>query len=261
MAEFPPRVRRVELRCSDVEASAEFYSRLVGLEVGALDAGRAELRAPGAEQPLLVLERAERPGRVVEPTTGLFHTAFRYADRSALGAALGRVDELRAAFTGASDHGVSEALYLDDPDGLGIELYWDRPRTAWPKPAPSERVAMFTERLDLGSLLAARSESDGVPDAELDIGHVHLKVADIGAAEAFWTGQAGLELMARFGDQASFLALDDYHHHIGANSWHSRGAGPSPADRVGLEAVAIAVAGSAETLQSPDGLRVELEAA
>ena len=257
MADVPTRIKRVELRCSDVEASADFYARLVGLEVGPLGAERAELRAPGGAAPLLELRRAERPGRVLEPATGLFHTAFRYPNRAGLAAALGRIDELRAAFTGASDHGVSEALYLDDPDGLGIELYRDRPREQWPEPEPGARVGMFTARLDLADLAAAGADG-GATGAPVDVGHVHLKVADTAAAERFWVEEAGMELMTRFGDQASFLGLDGYHHHIGANSWYSRDAGPAPEERVGLAGLTIRGNGGAGSLRTPDGIPVEL---
>lgn len=262
--DIPTRIARVELRCSDVEASAEFYRRLVGLEVTTLGLDEARLRAPGGDRPLLVLRRAERPGPSPRQATGLFHTAFRFPDRTGLAAALRRCAiELDHPLTGASDHGVSEALYLDDPDGLGIELYRDRPAGQWPQVEPGERVRMFTEPLDLHDLIAA-DRGAGAPEAAVgvDIGHVHLKVADPEAAAEFWTGPAGMELMTRYGADAVFCAKDGYHHHIGANAWLSRGAEQEPADGAGLDAVAIhADAGErAETLTSPDGVAILVEA-
>lgn len=262
--DIPTRIARVELRCSDVEASAEFYRRLVGLEVAELGLDEARLRAPECSLPLLVLRRAERPGPSPRQATGLFHTAFRYPDRAGLAAALRRcATELRYPLTGASDHGVSEALYLDDPDGLGIELYRDRPADRWPQVSPGERVRMFTEPLDLHDLIAADSGAE-TPEAAagLDIGHVHLKVADPEAAAEFWTGPAGMELMTRFGADAVFLAKDGYHHHIGANAWLSRGAEREPADGAGLDAVAIRSDedAAAERLTTPDGIAVLVEA-
>ena len=263
--DMPTRIARVELRCSDVEASAEFYRRLVGLELTTLGLDEARLRAPGGDRPLLVLRRAVRPGPSPRQATGLFHTAFRFPDRAGLAAALRRcATELDHPLSGASDHGVSEALYLDDPDGLGIELYRDRPADQWPQVSPGERVRMFTEPLDLHDLIAADSGAD-TPEAAagLDIGHVHLKVADPEAAAEFWTGPAGMELMTRFGADAVFLAKDGYHHHIGANAWLSRGAQREPVDGVGLDAVAIAAdpGAPAQALASPDGIPVLVEPA
>lgn len=259
MPDIPTRIERVELRCSNAEASAEFYSRLTGLEVAELGADRASLRAPGADAACVVLHQAETPGRAPSGASGLFHTAFRYPGRPGLGAALGRIAELGADFAGASDHGVSEALYLDDPDGLGIELYRDRPRGEWPEPADDERVKMFTAPLDLNDLAGAAAERSGEPGAGIDVGHVHLKVGDPVAAERFWTEDVGMDLMTRYGADAVFLGRDDYHHHIGANAWHSRGAEREPITGPGLDRVVIRADADAE-LKSPDGIPIDLVA-
>ncbi|MEN3281852.1 MAG: catechol 2,3-dioxygenase [Solirubrobacteraceae bacterium] len=224
---------------------------------------------------LLALRKSERPGPAPTRATGLFHTAFVYPTRGQLGSALLRVASERAAFSGASDHLVSEALYLDDPDALGIELYRDRPREAWPAPEPGEKVRMDTLPLDLRAL-AAEAEGagrrGGRPSGEpgwraggnaassgVRIGHVHLKVADVEEAARFWTDEVGLELMAGRAGQAAFLAADGYHHHIGVNAWHSRGADPEPPEGPGIDAVVIGGTGRAEELRTPDGLRVVLE--
>jgi catechol 2,3-dioxygenase len=204
---------------------------------------------------LLALRQSERPGPAPTRAAGLFHTAFVYPTRGQLGSALLRVASERAAFTGASDHLVSEALYLDDPDALGIELYRDRPRETWPAPEPGEKVRMDTLPLDLRAL-ATEAEGDG---SGVRIGHVHLKVADVDEAARFWTDEVGLELMAGWAGQAAFLAADGYHHHIGVNAWHSRGADPEPPEGPGLDAVVIGATGRAEELRTPDGLRVVLE--
>jgi len=203
----------------------------------------------------VTLRASEQPGPAPRFSTGLFHTAFLYPTRGQLGAALLRVASERAAFTGASDHLVSEALYLDDPDGLGIELYRDRPRDTWPAPQAGEKVRMDTLPLDLQAL-AAEAEGDS---AGVRIGHVHLKVADVDEAVRFWTGEVGLELMTGWVGQAAFLAANGYHHHIGVNTWSSRGADPEPAEGPGLDAVVLGGTGRAEELRSPDGLRVVLE--
>jgi len=251
----PIRPARVVLRVSDVERSAAFYRDVVGLEVAELDLDAGALRAPGGET-LLELRRAERPGRAVQRATGLFHTAFLFPDRAGLGAALRRTARARVPLTGASDHLVSEALYLDDPDGHGIELYRDRPRAEWPQPDPGQKVKMATLPLELGPLL---DEPDVAGAAHgVVVGHVHLKVAEIDAAVQFWTRDAGLELMTRFGAQAAFLASGGYHHHIGANTWMSGGAPPEPRDGPGLDAVVLHAEETAE-LTSPEGIAIRLE--
>lgn len=252
MADMPTRVAGVALRCSDVELSAELYRRVVGLEPSEIGLERAELRAPGGGATLLTLRRAEHGGQVPKRATGLFHTAFRYPTRVGLAAALGRVAAAGAHLNGVADHGVSEALYLDDPDGFGIELYRDRPREQWPEPGPGERVGMFTEPLDLTDLASVGIEEAGAEGVE--IGHVHLKVADPDEAAAFWIEEVGMELMTRFGADAVFCGFGGYHHHVGANAWLSRNAGSEPADGPGLEAITVDASG--ESLRTPDGLRV-----
>jgi catechol 2,3-dioxygenase len=204
---------------------------------------------------LVTLRRSEAPGPSPRRATGLFHTAFLYPTRGQLGSALLRVAREQAPFTGASDHLVSEALYLDDYDGLGIELYRDRPRETWPAPDPGEKVKMDTLPLDLQAL-AAEAEGDATG---LRIGHVHLKVADVEDAVRFWTQEVGLDLMTGWAGQAAFLAADGYHHHIGVNAWYSRGADPEPPEGPGLDAVVLGGTGRAEELVTPDGLRVVLE--
>jgi catechol 2,3-dioxygenase len=222
-----------------VQRSTAFYEAVVGPPV----------------HELLRLRASEEPGPAVQRATGLFHTAFLYPTRGQLGAALLRVARERAAFTGASDHLVSEALYLDDPDALGIELYRDRPRDAWPAPDPGERVKMDTLPLDLHAL-AEEAEGDA---NGLRIGHVHLKVADVEEAVRFWTQEVGLELMTEWAGQAAFLAADGYHHHIGVNAWFSRGAPPEPESAPGLDGVVLGGTGRSEELHTPDGVRVVLE--
>ena len=231
-------IERVALRVADPAASARYYEQIVGPESATL----------------LHLRASERPGPAPRRATGLFHTAFLYPTRGQLGAALRRVAEHRAAFSGASDHLVSEALYLDDPDALGIELYRDRPREAWPAPGPGEKVHMDTLPLDLDALAReAEGGSEGVR-----IGHVHLKVADVDAATRFWTEEVGLELMVGWAGQAAFLAADGYHHHIGANTWMSRGAEPEPPEGPGLDEIVLGGTGRSDELTTPDGVRVLL---
>jgi catechol 2,3-dioxygenase len=148
-----------------------------------------------------------------------------------------RVLAARWPFEGAADHGVSEALYLSDPVGLGIELYADRPRERWQRPAGGHGVEMVTLPLDLEDLLA--QSADGPTPAMAagtSVGHVHLKVSDVPAAAAFYRDALGFEQQAQL-PSAAFLSAGGYHHHVGLNSWQSRGAEAAPDSAPGLRRV------------------------
>lgn len=136
---------------------------------------------------------------------------------------------LEREYQGASDHGVSEAVYFADPEGNGIELYRDRPFEEWPE-AEEGRVGMFTQPLDLTALV-----DEAGPAAAPDIGHIHLMSADVDRALEFWHDAVGLDERQRLGSQAVFMAEGLYHHHLGANTWHSAGAGPAPSESPGLD--------------------------
>jgi len=251
-------IARVALRVSDLDRSIDWYGRVVGLALASREDGTARLQPPDGGPVLLELRQAEKPGVAPRHAAGLFHTAFRYPTRAALGAALRRIVSGRESFTGASDHAVSEALYLDDPDGLGVELYRDRPRADWPPPPAGSKVFMVTEPLDADGVIGA-AEGD-LPNAAngVDVGHVHLKVADVEAAVEFWTREIGMELMARYGADAAFIADEGYHHHIGANRWYSRGVALEPREGPGLDRVVIA-GSPARALATPDGVEVVVE--
>jgi catechol 2,3-dioxygenase len=252
-------IARVALRVSELDRSIDWYGRVAGLALRDRDGGQATMGAPDGGPVLLELREAERAGIAPRQAAGLFHTAFLYPTRAQLGSALKRIITGRETFTGASDHAVSEALYLDDPDGIGVELYRDRPREEWPPPRPGDRVFMVTEPLDAEGVIA---DADGdLPDAAAGVvvGHVHLKVADVEQAVAFWTQEIGMELMARYGADAAFIADEGYHHHVGANSWHSRGAALEPREGPGLDRVVLAGA-PARTLTTPDGVQIVFEA-
>lgn len=252
-------IARVALRVSDLDRSIDWYGRVAGLSLRERENGDASLGAPDGGPVLLELRTADRPGAAPRAAAGLFHTAFRYPTRAQLGAALRRIVAGRESFTGASDHAVSEALYLDDPDGIGVELYRDRPREEWPPPRPGDEVFMTTEPLDVDGVLA--EPGGDLPEAAsgIDVGHVHFKVADVEQAVAFWTEEVGMELMARYGADAAFIADAGYHHHVGANSWYSRGAELEPQDGPGLDRVVVAGA-SPRTLATPDGVEIVFEA-
>jgi catechol 2,3-dioxygenase len=230
MSEIDPslRIRAVELAVSDLARSADFYERVLGLPLIERDAQGA-LLGPDPTQPALALSAIESPTPLVPGATGLFHVAWLHPDRAALAESLRRVAGARWPFEGASDHGVSEALYLSDPDGLGIELYVDRPRELWERAADGRGVKMVTLPLDIEDLLAQFEDDPAAAIAPAtNVGHVHMKVADVPRAAAFYRDALGLSEQAQM-PSAAFLAAGGYHHHVGLNSWQSRGAA-APAD-------------------------------
>ena len=239
------RMGRVRLRVADLRRSLAFYGDLIGLHVLGRENGRAALSAAPGGEPLLVLEAL--PGTVPRPryTLGLYHFAILFPSRRELARSVARLARAGWPFHGFSDHGVSEAVYLADPDGNGVELYVDRPRDRWP--FRNGRLAMVTRPLDLQGLLAelgpdpeAALDSEEGPAPRVDpvtrIGHVHLHVSDLAQAEAFYAGALGFEVTQRDYPGALFLAAGGYHHHLGANIW--AGAGPAaprpPAGAAGL---------------------------
>ena len=240
-------IRRVDLRVVDVDEALGFYNGVAGLEIADKSHDHAALRSPGG-QPLLTLNSDGVTSPAAKRAAGLFHTAFRYPTRSSLGEALARL--VAAGYRiGAGDHGVSEALYIDDPSGNGVELYWDRPRDQWPAPAPGERVRMYTEPVDLESLLREAGPNDppaATTPAGTDIGHVHLQATDIDETVGFYRDVLGFDLMTMFANQAAFLSAQGYHHHIGANVWNSRGQGPTSREHAGLSRVVFAMTGASE---------------
>lgn len=216
----------VALTVADLQRSLAYWRDEIGLEAQEQAAGRATLGVPGA--PLLELE--EVPGaRPADGFSGLFHVALLVPERADLARWLAHAVRDRVQLTGASDHDVSEALYLRDPDHHGIEIYADRPRALW-EGEVGQRLT--TLPLDVDALLGvlddpAEAPFDGLP-AGTRVGHVHLRVADVPEAIRFYRDELGFELMASLGAQAAFLAAGGYHHHIGANTWESRGRPPAP---------------------------------
>jgi len=225
----PWHIGKVTLAAHDGAALSAFYREALGLERLTRDGKNETLGAGGV--PLLDI-RHEPEARQRSPReAGLFHTAFLLPARADLGRWLKHAVALGLTLEGASDHLVSEALYLSDPEGNGIEIYIDRPESTWTW--RDGQVAMATERLDLNDLAAAGEGGfSGLPDGAR-IGHVHLQVGDIAAAEAFYRDALGLDLTTRY-PGGSFFSSGGYHHHIAANIWHSRGAPPRDLPSTGL---------------------------
>jgi catechol 2,3-dioxygenase len=236
---------QVRLQVSSLEGALAFYRDLLGFQEAWQENGTATLSATGRWPYHILL--AERPGAGPKPprTTGLYHVAIRYPSRRALTRAFGRLLVREWPFQGFADHLVSEALYLADPDGNGLELYVDRPREQWRQ--VNGQLEMATEPLDVEGLLAGAA-GDTEPwtgvDPGTDIGHVHLHVSDLKRAEAFYSGLLGLDVTQRGYPGALFLSAGGYHHHLGLNIWAGAGAPPPPSDAVGLLSF---------SLQLPDG--------
>lgn len=222
------RIGRVDLTVTDLKRSLAFYRDILGLVATAEGSGRALLSAPDGTVLLTLSEGATAPASA---GPGLYHFALLVPQRRDLARALVGLDAAGWPLAGAADHAVSEALYLADPDGHGIELYVDRPRAAWRH--SGGELEMVTERLDVRGLLGelaggAAAEPTGLPAGTV-VGHVHLNVGDLDAAERLFARQLGMAVTVRSYPGALFLAYDGYHHHVGANVWwRRRGARPVP---------------------------------
>jgi catechol 2,3-dioxygenase len=239
------RIAGARLAVANLPASTDFYSRVLGLPLLESDDERSLLGTGG--EPSLELTALESPAAIPPGSTGLFHIAWLHPSRGALAETVRRIGAARWPFSGASDHAVSEALYLDDPDGLGIEIYVDRPRERWERGPDGHGVRMVTLPLDVEDLLA---QSPGAPAAEMPertgIGHVHLKVSDVARADEFYRG-LGFEDQARM-PSAAFVSAGGYHHHVGLNSWQSAGGAPAGEDAPGLREVMFALGGGEQAL-------------
>lgn len=224
----PVHIGAVSLRVRDLAGLTAFYRDAIGLSVISQNATEAVLGAGG--EPLVRLEAgAQHPSSAA----GLFHMAILVPSRRDLGTWLRHAAEAGVPLEGASNHLVSEALYLSDPEGNGIEIYRDRSRAEWPR-LDGGRIAMATERLDLDALLREADGGDyaGMPEGTV-MGHIHLRVGDVAQAEGFYRDALGFDVMVHY-PGASFLATGGYHHHVAANVWHSRGAGARREGEAGL---------------------------
>jgi catechol 2,3-dioxygenase len=234
LAKAPHRISKVTLVVRDLDRVAGFYRDVIGLRETSREAGILRL---GTDAATLVELRQDPSARVRSPRdAGLFHTAFLLPERSDLGAWLAFAAERRVSIHGASDHLVSEAIYLADPEGNGIEIYADRPPQEWRW--RDGLVEMATDALDVPALIASGGENDwqGFPTGST-VGHVHLQVGSLAPAEEFYAGVLGLEVTCRY-PGGIFYAAGGYHHHIATNIWNSRGA-PVRTPSTGLAEVEI----------------------
>lgn len=238
------RLGAVDLRITDLDRAIRFYTEVIGLTVRERDGSEAALGAGGEDLVVLHEDRAARPAG---HQAGLYHFALLFPTREELARAGRRIADLRVPIDGASDHITHEAIYLPDPDGIGIELAADRPREAWPMRDGRVLFAGGPHPLDVPSLFATISgeEPSGRADAGLQMGHVHLHVGDLDASTRFYRDGLGFEVMAEMGS-AVFVSAARYHHHIGFNLWRGAGAAPTPTDAVGLRHWTLETADAAE---------------
>ncbi len=237
------RMGLVELTVSALDRSLGYWQGAIGLRLLGREDGSATL---GVDAPLLRL--VEEPGaRPDSGHTGLYHVALLLPDRPSLARFLAHVVRERVPLQGASDHFVSEAVYLRDPDLHGIEVYADRPRELWEGQVMRR---MTTEALDVDDLLGqlddpSREPFAGLPDGTT-VGHVHLRVADVDESVGFYRDVLGMELTAQLGSTAAFFAAGGYHHHVGTNTWESRGASSPPPGSATLRYATIVLPDAAE---------------
>ena len=230
------------LNTADLSRSLDFYGEKMGFQRLADEDGTAVLSADGTTPHIKLTEHRDwlpKPQR----STGLYHVAIRVPNRQALANLFGRLVSQRYPFGGFSDHLVSEALYLDDPDGNGLELYHDRPRSQWTY-LDNKQVKMSTLALDVEKLLGeANLEGWSGIDKGTDIGHVHLHIADLKQARAFYVDLLGLEIASDWSSNgALFVSAGGYHHHLGLNIW--AGSQRQPPGTLGLREYTLVIPGA-----------------
>ena len=251
----------ITLRVPDLTRSLEFYAGLLGFTLKDQAAHRAGLAADPAGPALLHLQEESGAPPAPADSAGLFHAALLLRDRAALGAWLHRAADAGVNFEGFADHGVSDALYLSDPDGNGLEIYADRPRATWPRTADGA-LKMFTLTLDLRKLVPERSAVTDTPLRGACWGHLHLCVTDLERSEAFYRNTLGLETTDSSFPGARFLGADGYHHHVGLNTW-GQPRQPRPATALGLAEAVFRrhQITASSTLLDPDRISLRLEPA
>jgi catechol 2,3-dioxygenase len=227
------RLGPVVLMVSDLSRSVLFYERVLGMRVLEQTESQARLGAQMGQEALLALRTA--PGiqpRTGQPRLGLFHFALLLPDRPSLGRFARHLQELGVR-AGAGDHVVSEAFYLNDPDGLGIEIYADRPRSEWRR--VGRELVMGTDPVDVAGLIAAAGPMPwvGMPSGTV-MGHLHLHVGDLARGAAFYAEAVGFDRMVWSYPGALFFGAGGYHHHLGTNGWAGPGASAPPADEARL---------------------------
>jgi catechol 2,3-dioxygenase len=249
-------VGTVTLKVADLQRSITFYTQLIGLELFTQANGKAVLGA--GKRIILKLEEVLGAQRLARNVTGLYHAAILFPSRYSLAIKITQLADIKYPF-GYADHLVSEAFYLDDPDGNGLELYRDRPRSEWQWDGLNIRMA--NAPIDFDSFFGEIKEGDpalgnpAAPDGT-KLGHMHLRVGDIPTAQQFYNGVLGWDMVATM-PSALFISAGGYHHHIGMNNWESGNGKPTPENMAGLREYSISLPNTAEL----DRLTKQIEAA
>jgi catechol 2,3-dioxygenase len=230
-------ITEIELTTQDLNRAISFYTGAIGFDVRARNQDRVDL---GTENTTLLRLFENPQARKSSGTTGLYHFAILVPERRILAESLQNIIKTQIPIQGVADHGVSEAIYLPDPDGNGIEIYRDRPYREWP--FKNGKLQMVTDPLDIENLLSELNGTNGhqlnLP-TDTKIGHMHLHVRDIPEAVTFYQDVLGFDLTQQYGSSAAFLAVGNYHHHIGINTWAGVGAPSPPEDSIGLRTFTI----------------------
>lgn len=228
-------VTNVEIKVSDLQRSLTYYQDIIGFKVLHQESHKATLTADG-HTALLTIVQPETVEEKHRMTTGLYHFALLLPTRRDLANIITHFHE-KGVYLGASDHAVSEALYLNDPDHNGIEVYVDRPESEWTWYV--DQVHMVTEPLNIRSILEEGNGNwSGLPEGTV-MGHIHLSVSNLAEAEQFYTKGLGYDIVSRYGTQALFISTGRYHHHIGLNTWHSENAPKLGENQVGLKTFSL----------------------
>ena len=232
----------IHLRVANLKEELGFYQDLLGFKEVKKENSSVYLSANGQLPYRMILTEDKKAPPRLSNSTGLFHLAIRVPSRKELAKTFLRLHENNYPFHGFADHGVSEALYMADPEGNGVEIYFDRPRENWPY--ENGQLAMVTDPLDLDELIAElkdeRYEWQGI-HPQTDIGHIHLQVSDLGKARDFYHAALGMDVVQDTFPGALFMSAGGYHHHVGANIWSSRGAKIADARSRGLAAYSVLI--------------------
>lgn len=245
-------IKHITLHVKDLHAMTNFYEKTLGFKAILRNDNEVELSADGVH-PLVTLQQLASATEREHRTAGLYHIAFLLPHRSDLAHILQHFDRIGMRL-GASDHDVSEALYLNDIESNGIEIYTDRDPKVW-EWLDDGMVKMSTYRLNVADVLTEATDGwQGMPEGTI-LGHIHLSVTSLPAMRDFYTQGLGYNITTAYGDQALFLSTDDYHHHIGMNIWESLGAPAKKASETGLAHFTIDVANKAEADKIMHNLR------
>lgn len=235
-------IAKARLQVHSIPKARTFYSGLLGMSVlPGSDAHNVLILGADVNGPPLIELRGEKSARPRPArTTGLFHLALRFPDRAAFGRTLRNLIQHTWPLKGAANHGVSEAVYLNDPEGNAIKLYVDSPADQWPR--LDGQLNMDSQPLDLLPLIKeAGSDASGRIDPGVRVGHIHLNVTDLASSEKFYHSLVGFDITQRTDTGAIFLSAGGYHHHLGLNIWNGRGALPPPSKSIGVTAFTIAI--------------------